>query len=203
MKLFYVAGYCSLAAHIVLREAELSFQLVPVDLETGQTGDGREFLHINPKGYVPALELDNGQVITEVAAIVQYLADLKPESRLVPAAGTFERTRLKEWLNFVASEMHKSMAQLFHPQISGEWLQSTQTQLHKRLDFVASCLKHSSYLMGDVMTVADIYLFVVLGWADLIKFDLSPWPALRHYSERIGMRPAVRAAMQAEGLEAA
>lgn len=203
MKLFYVAGYCSLAAHIVLREAELSFQLVPVDLASGKTGDGREYVQINPKGYVPALELDDGKVITEVAAIVQYLADLKPESRLVPLSGSFERTQLKEWLNFIAAELHKSMGQLFHPQISGEWLQSTHAQLHKRLDFVANCLKRSTFLMGDVMTVADIYLFVVLSWAKEAKFDLSHWPVLAHYSERIGMRPAVRAALQAEGIGAA
>jgi len=203
VKLFYVPGYCSLAAHIVLREAELSFKLVSVDLLTGATGDGRDFNAINPKGYVPALELDDGQVITEVAAIVQYLADLKPESRLVPVAGTFERTRLKEWLNFIATELHKGMGQLFEPQISGAWLDTTRATLEKRLEFLAACLKRSPFLMGSVMTVADIYLYVVLSWAVEVNLDLSRWEVLSHYLERIGARPSVQAALQAEGLKAA
>lgn len=202
MKLYYSPGACSLAPHIVLREAELSFELVKVDLAAKRTGDGRDYLSINPKGYVPALELDDGRIITEVAAIVQYLADLKPASRLVPAAGTFERTQLKEWLNFIAAEIHKGFSTLFNPAAGEQWQAAARTTLAKRLNYLADHLKQNAYLMGPVMTVTDIYLFVVLSWAPAVSFDLAPWPLLQQFVERIYYRRSVAEALAAEKLAA-
>lgn len=200
MKLYYAPGACSLAAHIVLREAGLSFQLNKVDLATHMTEDGRDFYAINPKGYVPALELDDGRVITEVSAIIQHLADLKPESRLVPAQGSIERVQLREWLSFIAMEIHKGFGPLWNPACIGDWRAGVVATLEKRLDFPARQLRQTPYLMGNMMTVADIYLFVILSWARLLQVDLSRWPSLGDFIERIGNRPQVLAALRAEGL---
>lgn len=202
MKLYYAPGASSLAAHIVLREAGLAFRLVKVDLATHRTEDGRDFYAINPKGYVPVIELDDGTVITEVSAIMQHLADLKPESRLVPAQGSIERVKLREWLSFIAMELHKGFSPLWNPACTGEWRNGVLAMLEKRLDVPAKTLRQMPYLMGSVMTVADIYLFVVLCWAKPLHVDIGRWPSLVDFIERIGNRPQVLAALRAEGLSA-
>lgn len=200
MKLYYKAGACSLSPHIVLREAGLAFELERVDLASKKTGSGGDYLGLNPKGYVPALLLDDGQLLTEGPAIVQYLADLVPEKRLAPPAGTMARTRLQEWLNFIATELHKGFSPLYNPRAPEEWKSVVRELLAKRIALVAEQLERRDYLMGEGFTVADAYLFTVLNWAGFAKVDLSPWPVLKAYMARVAARPAVKAALQAEGL---
>lgn len=199
MKLYYSPGACSLSPHIVSREAGLPCDLVKVDLEA-KTADGGDYLAINPKGYVPALQLDDGSVLTEGPVIVQYLADRNPASKLAPAAGTRERYRLMEWLNFLTSEIHKSFSPLFRPTATEETKVMFREALAQRFDYLSAELRDKPYLMGDHFTVADAYLFTLLGWCRLTGVDLEKWPVLVAYRERIGARPAVRAAMKAEGL---
>jgi glutathione S-transferase len=200
MKLYYTPGACSLAPHIVLREAGLAFEMEKVDLAGKKTTGGEDYCKINPKGYVPALRLDDGQVLTEVAVIVQYLADRKPDSGLAPRYGTMERYRLMEWLNFVASEVHKLFGPFFNPKITPEWKENQLSLLGKRLAFLAESLQGRKYLLGDGFTVADAYLFTVLNWTRFLKIDLGQWPALKDYQARVAARPAVREALKAEGL---
>ena len=200
MKLYYKAGACSLSPHIVLREAGLAFELERVDLASKKTGSGGDYFGVNPKGYVPALALDDGQLLTEGPAIVQYLADLVPEKRLAPPAGTMARTRLQEWLNFIATELHKGFSPLYNPRAPEEWKAVARELLAKRIALVAERLAGRDYLMEDAFTVADAYLFTVLNWAAFAKVDLSPWPVLGAYQARVAARPAVRAALLAEGL---
>ena len=200
MKLYYKAGACSLSPHIVLHEAGLAFELERVDLASKKTGSGGDYFGVNPKGYVPALALDDGQLLTEGPAIVQYLADLVPEKRLAPPAGTMERVRLQEWLNFIATELHKGFSPLYNPRAPEEWKGVARELLAKRIALVAERLAGRDYLMGDAFTVADAYLFTVLNWAAFAKVDLSPWPVLGAYQARVAARPAVRAALLAEGL---
>ena len=200
MKLYFSPGACSLSPHIALREAGLSFEMVKVDLSTKQTADGTDFKTINPKGYVPVLQLDDGKVLTEGPAIVQYIADQVPASKLAPVAGTLERYRLMEWLNYITSEMHKSFSPLFNPQASDELKTLVRDALAQRFDYLSTQLQGKTYLMGETFTVADGYLFTVLGWTVPTQIDLSKWPVLSAFVERIAARPAVRAAMQAEGL---
>ena len=200
MKLYFSPGACSLSPHIALREAGLSFEMVKVDLSTKQTADGTDFKTINPKGYVPVLQLDDGKVLTEGPAIVQYIADQVPASKLAPVAGTLERYRLMEWLNYITSEMHKSFSPLFNPQASDELKAMVRDALAQRFDYLSTQLQGKTYLMGETFTVADGYLFTVLGWTVPTQIDLSKWPVLSAFVERIAARPAVRAAMQAEGL---
>jgi glutathione S-transferase len=200
MKLHYVPGACSLAAHIVLNEGGFSFEKEKVDLATKQTETGQDFLAINPTGYVPALVLGDGQVLTEVAVIVQYLADSVPEKKLAPAAGSMERYRLQEWLNFISTELHKSFGALFNPTTPEEWKSSVKQLLARRFDHVSERLDGKRYLMGDTFTVADAYLFTVLGWGQWVSFDLSPWPVLTSYLGRVSDRAAVQATLKAEGL---
>ena len=164
MKLFYSPGACSLSPHIVLRELGLPFELERVDTKAGKTERGANFLIVNPKGYVPALQLDDGAVLTEGPAIVQYLADRRPEAKLAPAAGTMDRYRLQEWLNYITSEMHKSVGSLFNPRMPPEFRQVTKELVGKRLTYLAENLSARNFLMGDAFSVADAYLFVVLGW---------------------------------------
>ena len=159
MKLYFAAGACSMAPHIVLREAAYTFDLESVDLATKRTASGEDYTRINPKGYVPALRLDNGEVLTEAAVILQYLADQKPESGLAPKMGTMERYRLMEWLNFVSSEIHKQFGPLFNPQITAEWKANQLDLLGRRFDYLTERLNGMSYLMGDQFTVVDAYLF--------------------------------------------
>jgi glutathione S-transferase len=200
MKLFYTSGACSLSPHIVAQEAGIELSLQKVDLKTKTIAAEGDFLAINPKGYVPTLQLDDGQVLTEGTAIVQYLADLKPEKGLAPAAGTLARYRLQEWLGFINSELHKSYSPLFRPDTPAETRAERQAYLNKRYAVVEKHLAGRSYLLGDHFTVADAYLFTVTNWAGTVKFDLTPFPNVRAFQERTAARPAVKAAMKAEGL---
>ena len=178
MKLYYFPHACSLAPHIVLRELALPFALVRVDNQAKTTANGEDFLQINPKGYVAALQLDNGEVLTEASAILQYLADLKPAAGLAPANGSWARVRLQEWLNFIATEIHGGLAVFFNAAIQGEVRAMFQATLFKRLAILQQTLEGQEYLLGAQYSVADAYLFVVLRWAALHEIDLGAWPAL-------------------------
>ncbi|MCX2546519.1 glutathione transferase GstA [Pseudomonas sp. COW5] len=197
MKLYFAPMTCSLAPHIVLRELALPFELIRVNNRTKRTADGRDFREINPKGYVAALILDNGEVLTEGPAILQYLADLAPDQRLAPANGTWERSRLQEHLNFISSEIHGGSAPLF----SSEIPESTKTifkhKLFKRLDYLNRLLATQPYLML-AFGVADAYLFTVLKWLPTFSIAIEDWPALANYMTRIAERPSVRTAIAAE-----
>ncbi|MFL5271346.1 MAG: glutathione transferase GstA [Anaeromyxobacteraceae bacterium] len=200
MKLFYSPGACSLSPHIVLRELGLAFDLEKVDTKAGKTEKGADFRAVNPKGYVPALQLDDGQVLTEGPAIVQYLADKKPEAKLVPPAGSMERYRLAEWLNYLTSEMHKSVGGLFNPKMPEEFKAVTREAIAGKFDYLTKQLQGRTFLTGETFTVADAYLFVILGWTKYVGIDLAKWPVLQAYVGRIAGRPAVQAALKAEGL---
>jgi len=200
MKLYYSPGACSLAPHIILREGGFDFDLEKVDLGSKKTAGGEDYIRINAKGYVPALKLDDGQVLTEGAAIDQYLADLKPDSGLAPKAGTMERYRLVEWLNFISTEIHKNFGPLWRPTTPDATKQNQRDLLAKRFDYLVAELKGKLYLMGDRFTVADAYLYTVLNWAGMLKLDMSAWPALGEYHARVAARPKVQEALKAEGL---
>jgi glutathione S-transferase len=200
MKLYYAPGACSLSPHIVLLEAGLSFTLEKVDLKTKRTEKGTDYTTINSKGGVPALQLDNGQVLTEGPAVVQYLADLKPESGLAPPAGSFERYRLMELLNYITSELHKSFGALFNPGISADWKAATLANLDKKFQWLTDYLGNKTYLLGDAFTVADSYLFTVLSWSAHLGIDLAKYHVLTAYIARVGHRPKVQEALKAEGL---
>lgn len=198
MKLYYAPGTCSLSPHIVLRELDLPFDLIRVDNRAKRTEDGRDFLAINPKGYVAALEIDGGQVLTEGPAISQYLADLRPEAGLAPPAGSWARSQLHEWLNFISAEIHGGFGPLFNrdlPEAARAWWQG---RLEKRLDYVATTLREREALVQDRYGLADIYLYAVLRWAPQLGVDLARWPALVAFQRRIESRPAVQAALAAE-----
>ena len=198
MKLYFFPHDCSLAPHIVLRELAIPFDLMLVDNQAKTTAEGEDFLQINPKGYVAALKLDNGQVLTEASAILQYLADLKPTANLAPANGSWERVRLQEWLNFIATEVHGGLAVFFNGVIQGEVRAMFQATLFKRFAVLVQTLERQDYLLGAQYSVADAYLFVVLRWAALHAIDLREWPALAAFEQRVGQRPAVIAALAAE-----
>jgi len=200
MKLFYAPGACSLASHIALHETGLPFAIDKLNVPTKTTSGGDDYMQINPKGYVPALMLEDGSVLTEGAVILQYVADQKPDAGLAPKAGTMERYRLQEWLNFIGTEVHKSYSPLFNKAATDEMKSAARNLLAKRLGYVEAQLANKPYLMGDSYTVADIYLFVVLGWSAHVGVDLDPFPQIKSYVARIGARPAVQAAMKAEGL---
>lgn len=200
MKLYYSPGTCSLSPHIALRAAGLAFELIKVDLATRKAANGEDYLAINPKGYVPALALDDGSVLTEGVAIVQYIADRAPTTKLAPAANTMERYRLAEWMNYLTSEIHKGFSPLFNGKLSDETKTIMRDALARRFDYLSTRLSDRPYLMGDTFTVADGYLFTMLGWCRMTNIDLSKWPILTAYAERIGKLPAVREAMKAEGL---
>jgi glutathione S-transferase len=196
MKLFFSPGTCSLHPHIALCETGLLFELVRVDTRSHKTSDGRDYYTINPKGYVPTLELDDGSMLTEGAVIDQYIADRKPEAGLIPPAGTLERYHVQEWLNFIASEVHKAFAPLFGGSDEAKLL--ARAKIAKRLDFVAKRLDAHPYLVGDTFTVADGYLFNMLTWTHHTGIDLAKWPALQAFFARIQQRPSVQAALAAE-----
>lgn len=200
MKLYYSPGACSLAPHIVAHELGLPLTLEKVDTKTKQTAGGADFATINPKGYVPALQLDDGDVLTEGPVISQYLADLKPAAGLAPANGTLPRYRLQEILGYINSEIHKSYSPLFNPATSAETREERLQYLRKRYGLIENRLKQSSFITGEQFTVADAYLFTVTNWARHVKLDLGDFPTLLAYQQRIASRPAVQAAMQAEGL---
>ncbi|QBF26342.1 glutathione transferase GstA [Pseudomonas tructae] len=197
MKLYFAPHACSLAPHIILRELDLPFALVRVNNQSKATADGRDFRSINPKGYVAALELDNGEILTEGPAILQYLADLKPQAGLAPANGSWERSRLQELLNFISTEMHAGSAPLFNAQLPEAAKAIFREKLFKRLDYLEQILASSDYLRGS-FSVADAYLFTVLNWLPLFAIDIGQWPALAAYVARIAQRPAVRAAIASE-----
>ena len=200
MKLYYSPGACSLSPHIALREAGLPFELAMASTKTKKLADGSDYLAINPKGQVPALQLDNGEVLTEGPAIVQYIADQAPASGLAPAAGTLPRYRLMEWLNYITSELHKSFSPLFNPAATPEMKSAATARLQAGFTWVDQQLAGKTWLMGDTFSVADGYLFTVANWANFVKLDLSPYPQLQAYLGRVAARPAVQAALKAEGL---
>lgn len=201
MKLFYKAGACSLSPHIVLREAGLDFSIEKVDLAAKKTEHGEDYLAINPKGQVPALLLDDGSLLTEGVAIVQYLADQKPDRNLIAPAGTLARYHAIEWLNYIATEVHKGFSPLFNPQTPEAYRAIARDRLEKQFSYLNQVLGTQSYLLGSRFSVADAYLFTVLGWAGHMQFDLAAYPALSDYLARIAERPAVDAALKAEGLK--
>jgi len=200
MQLYYSPGACSLASHITLREAGLPVELKKADTKTKKLEDGSDYFAVNSKGSVPALRLDDGQVLTEGPAILQYLADQKPESKLAPKAGTLERYRLLEWLNFITSEVHKSFSPLFNPAADAAVKQYTTQNLEKKFDWIDKQLTGKQYLTGDQFTIADAYLFVVANWSNFVGIDLGRWPALKAFQDRVAARPKVQEALAAEGL---
>ncbi len=200
MKLYFAPAACSMAPHIVLREAGLPCQLQKVDLSKHQTDTGEDYYKINPKGYVPALRLDNGELLTEVAAILQYLADQKPASGLSPSTGTMDHYRVIEWLNFISTEVHKQFGPMFNPKITPEWKQNQLNTLDRRFKYLSERLASNQYLFGEKFTIADAYLFTVLNWTGFLDIDLGKWPKLKDYVARIAARPAVKEAMKEEGL---
>jgi glutathione S-transferase len=200
MKLYFSPGACSLSPHIALREAGLEFELDRVDFASKQTRGGEDFFAVNPKGLVPTLRLDNGEVLTEGPAIVQYIADLRPESGLAPAAGTMARVRLQEALNFIATELHKPFAALFNKECPDAWKEVVKTKLAAAFAGVDRTLARQPYLLGDGFTVADGYLFTVAKWTRFVGISLETWPHLAAFVARTAERPAVHAALEAEGL---
>ncbi len=200
MQLYYSPGACSLASHITLREAGIPFELKRADVQTKKVEDGSDFFAVNSKGAVPALRLDNGQVLTEGVAIMQYLADQKPESTLAPRNGTLERYRVQEWLNYVTSEVHKTFSPLWNPKAGDQVHAYTRANLEKKFDWLETQLAGKKYLTGDTFTIADAYLFTVVNWTNFLGIDLAKWPALRDFQARVAARPKVQEALAAEGL---
>jgi len=207
MKLYYATGTCSLSPHIVAREAGIALDLERVDNRKSPhvTETRGDYSSVNPNGYVPALVLDDGTVLIEGVAIVQYLADLRPDSELVPAAGTLERVKLQSWLNFIATELHKMFSPwLFHPEYGTQAQDVARVKIEERLAYVERHLAAGGpFLLGETFTVADAYLFTIVGWSDFTKVDLSRFPHLRDFLARVAARPAVQEAIRAEGMKVA
>lgn len=199
MKLYAAPGACSLASNIALHEAGIKFDLAKVDLRTKKV-EGTDYSQVSSKGYVPALRLDDGQVLTENVVVLQYIADLNPAAKLAPACGTIERYRLQEWLSFINSEIHKSFGPLFNVEAKDEVKQYALNLLRKRLGWLQSAMESRKFLMGEQFTVADAYLFTVLGWGARVGVDIGQWPVLKSYLDRIAARPQVIEAMTLEGL---
>ena len=199
MKLYYTSGACSLATHIAFKEAGLAFEAVSVDLKAKKAANGGDYLAINPKGAVPAIGLDNGETLTEVAVTLQYVADQKPGANLIPAAGTLARYRVLEWLNYISSEVHKGFNPLWNPKNSDEVKKSAREGLTAKFDFLSKALAGKTFLMGEGFTVADAYLYTILNWGQWTDIDIAKWPALAVYMARVAARPGVRAALVAEG----
>jgi glutathione S-transferase len=197
MKLFLTPGACSLSPHIVLREAGLPFDTEVVDLKTKKTKSGADFRAVNPKGQVPTLQIDGGDILTEGAAIVQYLADQKPEKKLAPANGTVERYHLQEWLNYIAAEVHKGFSPLFNPNTPDAYKEIVKENLGAKFGHLSKSLEGRDYLMGN-FTVADAYLYTILTWAKPMGIDIGKWPTLKAYFDRVAARPAVREAHEME-----
>jgi glutathione S-transferase len=200
MKLYFAPGACSLAPRIVIGEAGLNAEFVRVDLATKKTEHGEDFLQINGKGYVPALRRDDGSVLTEVSAILQYLADQNPTAGLAPAAGSADRYRLQEWLGFISTELHKGLGTLYNPVMPKEAKALFKQGVEGRLQWLAAQLQDKEFVMGNQFTVADAYLFTVLNWAPWLQVDLAAWPAVHAYHARMAGRPQIVAALSAEGL---
>ncbi len=200
MKLYYATGTCSLSPHIVALEAGIALELEKVDNKIKRTASGQDYLEINPKGYVPALQLDNGEVLTEGPTLLMYLADQKPQSGLAPANGTLPRYRLLEMLGYINSELHKNYSPLFNPNTAPEEKQQRREALHKRYALLESVLERQDWLLGEHFTGADAYLFTITSWAKHVDLDLSEFKALTAFQQRVAARPAVQAAMEAQGL---
>jgi len=201
MKLYYAPGACSQAVHIALRESGLPFEAEKVDIRAKKTESGADYKAINPKGYVPALQLDDGQVLTEVQVLLQYIADKVPDKKLAPVAGTMPRYRLQEWLAFIATELHKQFGPFFYPTTTDEVKGQQRDKISGRFDFISEKLGNQSFLTGD-FSVADAYLFVMLGWAGAIaKIDTSRWPKLQALQGRVAERPAVGKVLEVEGFK--
>ena len=199
MKLYYASGACSLAPHIALSESGVPYTTERVDLRTHTYGNGADYYGVNPKGYVPVLELDDGERLTEVAVILQYIADRKPGT-LAPAFGSIERYRTMEWLNFIATEIHKGLAPLWKPTTPEDYKPVVLEAVGKRFDFVAQALGDKPYLTGDRFTIADAYLYTIANWLRFLKFDVARWPAIEGFLARVAERPAVHAVLLAERL---
>lgn len=202
MKLYYSPGASSLAPHIALREADRRFDLERVDLKTKLTSSGRDYTEINPKGYVPCLELDGpgGETLTEAQVILQYIGDLAPDQHLIPPAGTLARYHLQEWLSFIATELHKQFGPLKRPSTPQSFQAAQRGKIGERLTYLDSLLSDRAFLMGETFTIADAYLFAMTQWCEKYGIDLTMWPNLDDYEGRVSHRPAVEAAMAAEGL---
>jgi glutathione S-transferase len=200
MKLYYSPGACSLSPHIALREAGLAFEPVLASTKTHKLPDGSDYYAINPKGYVPLLELDNGERLSEGPAIVQYIADQVPDKKLAPANGTMARYRLQEWLTFIGTEIHKAFSPMFNPATTDEARTAAKAKVMGRLAYVDQQLAGKSYLLGEQFSVADGYLFTVTNWSRPMAMDLSALPNLTAFMARVAARPAVQEAMKAEGL---
>ena len=200
MKLYYMPGACSLSPHIVLNEAGLKFDKVKVDGKSKAMDGGGDYRSVNPLGYVPLLELDDGTKITEGPAIVQYIADKVPAKHLAPASGTPERITLQAWLNFISTELHKSFSPLFNPAMPDEAKKIFRERLAARFAHLDKHLASNQYLLGNNFSVADAYLFVVSNWAPRVDVDLAPYANVLAFRKRVGARPAVETAMKAEGL---
>ena len=198
MKLYYAPAACSFAPHVALREAGLPFEPVKVDLRKHTLAvDGSDYYAINPKGYVPLLELDNGERLSEVAVVLQYIADRKPGT-IAPAFGSMERYRVMEWLNFISSEVHKQFGPLWYPDTPDATKEKQRATLAKRFDYLSQTLGRQPYLMGDKFTIADAYLHAILNWTGFLKVDIAPWPALVQFQARMAARPAVQEAQKVE-----
>jgi glutathione S-transferase len=201
MKLYYAPGACSLASNIALREAGIAFEAVKVDLRAKKTEGGEDFSSINPKGYVPTLKLDNGEVLTENVAVLSYICDQNPAAKLIPSAGAIERYRFLEWLAFINSEVHKAHGIFFNPAAGDETRQISRNAIKRRYGWLQEVMGARQFLMGSQFTGADAYLYTILRWAPLAGLELAEWPALKGYADRIGSRPRVQEALRAEGLE--
>jgi glutathione S-transferase len=199
MKLYYSPASCSLASNIALHEAGIAYDKTQVDLKEHKTIDGADFMAINDKGYVPYLVMDNGEGLSEGVAILQYIADQRPESGLAAKAGTLERLRLQEWLTYINSEIHKTLGGLFNPALSADGKAMTIAMAGKKFDWLSKKLDGKDYLMGK-FTVADGYLFTVLNWCQWVGIDLVKWPVLQAYCARVSARPKVQEALKAVGL---
>jgi glutathione S-transferase len=199
MKLYFAPGACSQAVHIALREAGLPFEVEKVDLRSKKTAGGDDYKAINPKGYVPALQLDDGQVLTEVSALLQYVGDKKPG--LLPAVGSIERYRALEWLGFIATELHKQYSPFFDPTTADEVKQKQRDKLNGRFEYVNGVLEGKQFLLGDSFSVADAYMFVMTRWSAVAGIDLSRFPALSAWIQRVQTRPTVDQVLELEGLK--
>ena len=200
MKLYFATGACSLAPHIALHEIGVPFEIEQVDNRAKVTKSGENFWDVNPKGVVPVLKLDNGETLTEAVAILQHIADMKPESGLLPKQGTMDYYRVLEWLTFISTEIHKQFTPLFKHDTPADYRPIPKANLEKAFTLIDAHLAGKSYLMGDVFTVADAYLFVVTNWGRFQEIDVTQWPNLKAFQDRVKARPAVQAAMRAEGL---
>ncbi len=199
MKLFFAPGACSRASHIALYESGLKFEAEQLDPKTKKTKSGEDYYKITPKSQVPALLSDKGELLTEGSAIMQYIADQAPDKKLMPKAGTWERYKAQEWLNYIAAEVHKGFSPLFNKDMPEAAKEIFRANLGKKFDYLSAQLKGHDYLMGNQFTVADGYLHTVLNWTKHLNIDLSKWPVLMGYVEKVSSRPGVQAALKAEG----